>query len=479
MNGRPGTPEENSDLNSPEDDIYGFADDEPSTRSTPTQQSEKRVGTNTHETDPTSTFRPTPTPSKSARGSARNSSTGENEQGTGRSQKTEKQPVSSSDRATKPASFASLDSEEEPASLVKRLGEFRVFGRVDSGTIAIFSRQLGIYLDSGLPITRALSSLRKQVGGTAMAPVVDRFISAVKSGEPISVAAERETQAFDPLFVSMLRVAEARGGLPETLKSLATYYESRQRMARQMRSALIYPAAVITIALGVGALLTFFVLPGLVALLEDITRGKVDLPTPTKLLIAFTKFATTYGWWLLPLVVVGLVIVVPRFYRTNAGKRLLDPWILRIPVMGKLIRTIETARMARTLGDLLGAGVPADASLKLTSEVVQFSPFKDAVAYVREEVKEGAEFAPSLKDTEQFPIDALSFIETGEETGTLPESLMRVAREYEERAEYMVKNLGSLLQPLFFLILGGFVGFIVIAFILAYVSIIASLTTGG
>ena len=293
-----------------------------------------------------------------------------------------------------------------------------------------------------------------------MGPVVDRFIEAVKDGQPLSDAAARETQAFDALFVGMLRVAEARGGVPETLKSLATLYEARQRMARQMRSALIYPAVVISLALAVGAFLTFFVLPPMVAMLEDMTRG-AQLPGPTRLLVAITHFVSRFGWWLFPLVGIGLWLVIPRFYRSEAGKRLLDPWILRVPVMGKLIGTIETARMARTLGDLLGAGVPADESLELTADVLQFTPFQDAMDSVRDEVNEGSEFAPALRETRRFNPDLLAFIETGEETGTLPECLIRVAREYEERAEHMVKNLGSLLQPLFF--------------IMAYVSIISSL----
>ena len=313
-----------------------------------------------------------------------------------------------------------------------------------------------------------------------MGPVVDRFIETVKQGQPLSDAAARETQAFDPLFVSMLRVAEARGGVPETLKSLATLYEARKRTARQVRSALIYPSVVILLALAAASLLVFFVLPPLVAMLEDLVRGKaVDLPGPTKLLIAITHFVRDVGWWLLPLLGVALALFLPWFYRKPEGKRLLDPWILRVPVMGKLLGIIETARMARTLGDLLDAGVPPEPALDLTADVLQFTPFRHAMEDVKDEVHAGSEFGPALSHTRRFPADVLAFIETGEETGTLPESLHRVAREYEERAENMVKNLGSLLQPLFFLIIGGIVGFIAIAFIMAYAAILTSLAGGG
>jgi type II secretory pathway component PulF len=353
-------------------------------------------------------------------------------------------------------------------------------GRVDLGLVARFSRQLGTYLNSGVPVVKALGNLRDQFAGTPMGPVAGRFQEAVQRGEPISEAAAREPQAFDRLYVALLKVAEARGGMPEMLKRLAGTCEARQRLARQARSALIWPSIVILLAFGVAYFLTAFVLPTLVSILKDLAGAKgISLPWPTRVLIGVTEFVATIGWWLIPLVVgVGGFLLV-RWYRTAAGKRAIDPWLMRVPVMGGLIRSIETARMSRTLGELLAAGLPAKASLTLTAEAMQFEPYGDAVREVREAVDGGSEFAPALEATGRFPADAIAFVETGEEAGALPEGLLKVAAEYDERVEHTVKNLASLLQPLFFMVVGAIVGFVAIGFVAAYAAVLTSLAGGG
>jgi type II secretory pathway component PulF len=359
------------------------------------------------------------------------------------------------------------------------MGETLLIGRVRDEQLSNFCRQLGTYLDSGVGLTRALASLREQVAGTALGPVVERMGQAIKQGETISDAAAREPRAFDPLFLSMVRVAEARGGLPEALKSMASHYEARARFWKQARSALIYPTAVIVIALAVGFLLTTFVLPLFVEILKDLTRGKTaSLPWPTQVLVAISDFMKAFGWWLVPLLLAAGLFALVRAYRTEGGKRSIDQIIVRVPVMGKLVSVIETARFSRTLGDLLDAGVPVDKSFALTADVMQFGPYQDAVNEVRGAVKSGSEVAPALSHTGRFDPDVIAYVETGEETGTLPESLKRLAKDYEERATHMVKNLASLVQPLLVIILGAIVGFIVIAFVMAYVSVILSLTGG-
>jgi type II secretory pathway component PulF len=353
-----------------------------------------------------------------------------------------------------------------------RIGRALVFGKVRARELAAFCRQLGVYLNSGVGITRALESLEKPMAGTAMAPVLARMQQAVKAGQSISDAAEKEPQVFDRLFLSLVRVGEERGGLPEMLKRLASLYEARDRMWRQARSALVYPTIVIVVTLGVGALLTMFVLPVMVSLLRDMTRNRsVDLPAPTKLLMAISDFMQSVGWWLVPVLIVGGTLTLKRWYATPSGKAALDRVILRVPVMGKLVALIDTARFARTLGDLMGAGVGVDRSLRLTSEVVQFVPFREAVDSVRAAVKRGSEFAPALRATGRFESDLVAFVETGEETGNLPETLRKVADDYEERAELMTKNLASLLQPLITIVLGVIVGFLLIAFVMAYLSL--------
>ncbi len=341
-----------------------------------------------------------------------------------------------------------------------------------------YCRQFGVYLNAGVGLSRVFDSLSKQFKGTAMGPVNERLALAIRRGDTLSEAVSREPQAFDPLFVSMISVAEARGGLPETLLRLSNHYEARQNLIRQTRSALIYPTAVIFACLAVGGLLTIFVLPKLVGVLRDMGGPNVQFPLPTRMLIGLSDFIQVVGWWLLPVLLVAGPFVLIRMYRTEKGKALLDRLILRIPVMGKLMRMIDTARFSRTFSDLLLAGVDLGTSIDLTADVLQTTPYQEAVRGMKSEVVHGTDVSTAIAATGRFEPDVLAYVQSGEETGTLPESLVRLASDYEDRVAYMVKNLGSLIQPLILIVLGSFVGFIVIAFVLAYVTMISQLTTG-
>lgn len=353
-----------------------------------------------------------------------------------------------------------------------------VLGSVSSGSLAAFSRQLAAYLEAGVDLRKSLSGLGEQFSGTAMAPVIQRLREGIQGGLNLSEAMGRETGVFDGLTMSMVRVGEAHGGLPEIFRQVADHYENRQRLYRQAVSALLYPVIVLTIALGVIGLLSYFVLPKLVDILKDMTRGKVELPGPTKLLIAFTDFVVWAGWWVVPLVVIGGGFTLLRFYRTSTGKGMLDRFVLYIPVFGKLCRMIDTTRFARTLSTLLEAGVPVDDSLRLTSQAQMMAPYRDTVAGLRAKVMDGEELSEGLRASRLFPVDAVERVATGEETGKLPEMLAHLADDYEEQTAVMVRNLGTLVQPLITIGLGAFVGFIAIAFILAYVSILGSLGSG-
>lgn len=355
-----------------------------------------------------------------------------------------------------------------------------VFGSVTAGHLASFCRQGAQYLDAGVDLIKALGALQKQFARTALGPVIGRLEAAVRRGDELAEAMAREPRAFDTLFLSMVRVAEARGGLPETLRRMGEHYEARRRLIRQARSALIYPAFLIVVGLAVGWLLTAFVLPKFVDLLADMTRGRAaDLPGPTRALIAISRFIQWIGWWAIPLATVGGVFLLLRFYRTPPGKAALDELLLMVPGLGELIRCLDTARFARTLAALLDAGVDYGQSLDLTAEVVQTSPLRRAVKAARTEVMEGTELSAALEASRRFPHDVVAIVGTGEATGKLPESLDKLADGYEEKVEVMVKSLASLVKPLIVLVLGGIVFFIVLAFISAYISVITGLAGGG
>ncbi len=350
-----------------------------------------------------------------------------------------------------------------------------LFGRVSSGHLATVCGQFARYQEAGVDLLRSLSSLQKQFSRTALGPVIGRLEVAVRGGESLASAMAEEPQAFDNLCLSMMRVAEARGGEPETLRGLAKHYEAKQRMIRQARSAMIYPSIVLLIAFGVVMLLTIFVIPKMVEFIADSMRGKnVDLPMPTQVLMSISKFMTGNGWWLVPFLVVAAIVGSFWAYRTGPGKAILDSLSLYVPILGKIRKKIETTRFARTLAALLNAGVDVGTSLDLTSGVLGLSSFRRAIQGVKAEVMHGAEMSEALEATRCFPSDVVAIVSSGEETGNLPESLDKVANDYEEQVEYMIKNLGNLIQPILMVGLGGIVLFIVLGVILAYLQMLNS-----
>jgi type II secretory pathway component PulF len=355
-------------------------------------------------------------------------------------------------------------------------GERIFFGRVGAGQLALFCRQFAAYLDAGVDLLKALSSLERQFARSALGPVIGRLLLSVRRGDALAEAMAREPQAFDTLFLSMIRVAEARGGVPETLRMLAHHYEARQNLIRQARSAMIYPIAVLVVAAGVVALLTLWLLPMFVSLLQDIAGRGAVLPLPSRALMAFSKFIQMLGWWLIPIVLIAGPIAVYRIYRTAPGKRVMDELALWVPVLGKLLRKLDTTRFARALASLLGAGVDVGTSLDLTADVLQLDPFRRALRGARAAVLDGSELSVALGVTGRFSPDVIAILDSGEETGKLPEALEHLADDYEEQVAYMVKNMGQLIQPLLIIMLGGIVLFIILAVLLPYIQILTSLS---
>jgi type IV pilus assembly protein PilC len=352
-----------------------------------------------------------------------------------------------------------------------------VFGSVSTAHLAQFCRQFAAYLDAGVDLVKTMASLEQQFARTALGPVIGRLLLSVRRGEALAEGMAREPAAFDSLFLSLMKVAEARGGVPETLRGLANHYDARLRLFRQARSAMIYPVIVLIVAGGVIALLSLFVLPKLVDMLADIAgRGNgVDLPFASRVLMGFSHFVQALGWWLVPLATVGLFVFLFKFYKTPVGKAWLDELALYVPVLGKLLRKIDTTRFAHTLSALLEGGVDIGASLDLTASVMHLTPFRRALERARVQVMEGHELSDALRDSGRFGPDVVAIVNSGEETGKLPESLERLGDDYEEQVTYMVKNLGSLVQPLIMIFMGGVVLFIILAVLLPYISLLTNL----
>jgi type II secretory pathway component PulF len=359
--------------------------------------------------------------------------------------------------------------------------ELVLFGKPGPKLMSAFCRQFAAYLESGVTLVRALDSLRRQFRGTALGPLIGRLGLSVRRGSSLTDAFAADAGSYDRLFITTLRAAEARGAVPETLKMLSEHYTSRQRIMRQARSALIYPTIVLILVLALAALLTIFVLPQLVDILTDLMKharhGRgIQLPWPTRALMSLSAFVRSSGWWMIPAALVAIVGVPMLIYRTTVGKAVLDHLALNLPVLGKILRTLDASRFARTLSTLLDAGIDIGSSLELSSDVISMSPLRNAVLRSREAVMSGGSLAASLAATRRFPNELVTVVESGEETGRLPEILIPLADDYDNQIEHFVKDIGNLLQPFVVLFLAGIVLFVVIAFILGYTSVLSGLS---
>jgi type IV pilus assembly protein PilC len=353
-----------------------------------------------------------------------------------------------------------------------------LFGSVSTGQLAQFCRQFGSYLQAGVDINKSLSSLERQFSGTALGPILGRLQISIRRGSTLEAAMAREPQAFGTMFLSMIKVAETRGGVPETLKMLAQHYEARQRLLRQARSAMIYPVIVITVACVVVALITIFLLPIFAATLKEIA-GNRPLPLPSQVLLGISGFVKYIGWWLIPLLMAGTPILLFNLYKTPPGKAIMDHLVLATPVFGTLCRKLDTSRFARTLSVLLDAGVDVGSSIDLTADVLRMTPIRQAVRSTREKIIEGKELSGVLDRTRQFSPDVIAVVETGEETGKLPETLAHLADDYDEQISTMVANLGHLVQPIMIVCLGAMVLFIILAVLMPIIQMISSLAAPG
>jgi type II secretory pathway component PulF len=353
-----------------------------------------------------------------------------------------------------------------------------LLGSVSTGQLAQFCRQFAAYLAAGVDFSKSLSSLERQFNRTALGPILGRIQLAIRRGSTLEEAMANEPQAFGPMFLSMIKVAEARGGVPETLKMLAQHYEARQRLLRTARSAMIYPVIVIAVASLVVALISLFLLPQFARTLQDIAGNK-SLPLPSEILMAFSGFVQSIGWWLIPAAMISTPFALIYTYKTPAGKAIMDRIVLALPVFGTLCRKIDTSRFARTLSVLLNAGVDVGNSIDMTADVLMMTPIRRAVRSARPKIMAGKELSGILDDTRQFSPDVIAVIASGEETGKLPESLIHLADDYDEQVTLTVANLGHLVQPFLMVFLGGIVLFIILAVFLPIIQMITSLAAPG
>jgi len=338
------------------------------------------------------------------------------------------------------------------------LGSMR--GKVTEKDLVIFTRQFATMIGAGLPLVQALEILSKQTENSSFAKIIGDIKSDVEGGSTFADALRKFPRIFTDLYSNMVAAGESGGILDTILVRLATYIEKSQKLKRKVKGAMVYPSVVITVAILVIAIIMIFVVP---------TFGKMfsqlggTLPAPTQLIINISNFLSGIGGLIILACIIGTVIFITQFRRTEVGQITTDKLLLKVPVIGILLRKVAVAKFTRTLGTLVSSGVPILDGLNITAKTAGNKVIEKAVFEVRQGVSEGKTIAEPLSQSKVFPPMVNQMISVGESTGALDNMLGKIADFYDDEVDQAVANLTSMIEPLLMVFLGGTVGFIVVA----------------
>ena len=364
-----------------------------------------------------------------------------------------------------------ISAVKEKAKEDKSQQKFRAT-KVPSKSLAIFTRQFSVMIDAGLPLVQCLDILGRQEAHKGFSQVILATRSEVEGGASLADAMRRHPKAFDTLYVNMVAAGEAGGILDTILKRLAVYIEKNVKLQGQVKSAMIYPVAVMTIAGLVVAVILWKVIPTFAELFAGLGA---ELPLPTRVVIWASKSFITA----LPFLVVGIIggiFGLRAFYATYGGRRTVDNVMLRLPILGLILRKIAVARFCRTLSTLMASGVPILDGLEITARTAGNSVIEDAIMVTRQSIERGETVSAPLEKTKVFPSMVTQMINVGETTGALDAMLSKIADFYEEEVDTAVAGLLTLMEPVMIAFLGVIVGGIVIAMYLPIFDLISKLT---
>ncbi len=335
----------------------------------------------------------------------------------------------------------------------------RISRRVKEKRIAIFTRQFSVMLDAGLPLVQCLEILGSQEENRTFREIINSTRADVESGSSMAEAMRKHPRAFDNLFVNMVAAGEAGGILDVILRRLSTYIEKAVKLKAQVKSALIYPVTVTLIAALVVYIILRFVIPTFTQLFASVNA---ELPFITRIVTGASIIVGDYSFPLIILMVIG-VILLNRWHKTHTGRRAIDGLMLKIPIIGMLLRKVAVARFCRTLSTLTSSGVPILDGLEITAKTAGNAIIEDAVMAVRKSVEEGKTISEPLGETKVFPPMVVQMINVGEQTGALDQMLSKIADFYEDEVDTAVAGLMKLIEPIMITVLGGIIGFIVTA----------------
>jgi type IV pilus assembly protein PilC len=345
---------------------------------------------------------------------------------------------------------------------------------VSAKDLAVFTRQFSVMIGAGLPLVQCLEILGTQAEDKNFGAVILATRADVEGGASLADAMRKHPKAFDSLFTNMIAAGEAGGILDAILKRLATYIEKAVKLKGQVKSAMIYPVAVIVIATVVVTAILWKVIPTFATLFAGLGA---DLPLPTRIVIALSNMLVAYMPIIL-VVLVAVVFAVRSYYATENGRRAIDRLLLGLPILGLILRKIAVARFCRTLSTLLSSGVSILEALDITARTAGNAIVEDAIQSTRKSIERGETVAGPLKQTAVFPPMVVQMIGVGEATGALDTMLGKIADFYEEEVDVAVAGLLTLIEPVMIAFLGGVVGGIVIAMYLPIFALIGELTGG-
>lgn len=342
---------------------------------------------------------------------------------------------------------------------------------VGAKRVAIFTRQFSVMLDAGLPLVQCLEILGEQEEHKGFRTIINQVRTDVESGASLADSMRKHPKAFDDLYTNMVAAGESGGILDIILQRLSIYIEKLVKLKSQVKSALIYPAAIIIIAAGVVFIILWKVIPVFAQLFAGLGG---EMPLITRIVIGASNFVADYVIWIAIVLGAGFYALT-RWHKTYRGRRVIDGATLRIPVIGMLLRKIAVARFCRTLSTLTASGVPILDGLEITAKTAGNAIIEDAVMAVRKSVEEGKSVSEPLAQTKVFPSMVVQMINVGEQTGALDQMLAKIADFYEEEVDTAVAGLMKLIEPVMITVLGVVIGTIVTAMYLPLYSVLSKI----
>lgn len=338
--------------------------------------------------------------------------------------------------------------------------------------LVVFTRTFSTMVDAGLPLVQCLEILSQQTENPVFAKAINEIRQSVEAGSTYADALRKHPKIFNDLYCNMVEAGETGGILDTILNRLAAYMEKAITLKRQVKSAMTYPIAVLTIAVGVVILLMWRVIPTFAKIFIQLGS---TLPAPTRIVMAISEFVVSYIVFIF-LAIAAIIIGFRQFYRSEKGRRIFDALFLKLPIFGPLLRKVAVAKFTRTLGTLISSGVPILDGLEITAKTAGNKIIEEAVMKTRVSISEGKTISDPLAQTEVFPPMVVQMIAVGESTGALDSMLEKIADFYDEEVDIAVANLTKLLEPLIILFLGVIIGGVVLAMYLPMFKLVGEMS---